>query len=86
MPKLYYTPTSCSASSFISAYTANVRIETEQIEFDAQHVKRWTKNGKIDLYAINPKGNLPTLVLDDGTILNENIAILQYIADLVSDC
>ena len=84
MPKLYYTPTSCGASSFIAAYTANVRIETEQVEFDAQHVKRWTKVGKVDFYSVNPKGNVPTLVLDDGTVLNENIASLQYIADLVS--
>ena len=37
----------------------------------------------VDYYTINPKGNVPCLVLDDGTILNENVATLQYIADQV---
>ncbi len=36
----------------------------------------------VDFYTVNPKGNVPTLVLDDGTILNENAATLQYISDL----
>jgi glutathione S-transferase len=37
----------------------------------------------VDFYTINPKGNVPTLILDDGTVLNENSAVLQYIADQV---
>jgi glutathione S-transferase len=36
----------------------------------------------VDFYSINPKGNVPALILDDGTVLNENAATLQYIADL----
>jgi glutathione S-transferase len=35
----------------------------------------------IDYYTINPKGNVPGLVLDDGTLLNEGAAVLQWIAD-----
>ena len=34
-----------------------------------------------DFYKINAKGNVPTIVLEDGTVLNENVATLQYIAD-----
>ncbi|KAJ3222263.1 hypothetical protein HDU81_010017, partial [Chytriomyces hyalinus] len=34
-----------------------------------------------DFYAINPKGNVPTIVLADETLLNENAATLQWIAD-----
>ncbi len=86
MPKLFYTDDSCSAASFIAAFTANVRIDTDQVEFDDQHsIKRLSKTDKADFHAINPKKNVPTLVLDDGTVLNENLAVLQYIADLVSE-
>ena len=34
-----------------------------------------------DFYKINPKGNVPAIILDDGTVLNENAATLQYIVD-----
>jgi glutathione S-transferase len=42
-----------------------------------------TALGDVDFYTINPKGNFPTIVLEDGTILNENAATLQYVADQV---
>ena len=74
--KLYYTPTSCGAASFIAAYVANVSLESEQVDL-REHK---TASGA-DFYKINPKGNVPCLILDDGTILNENAAVLQYIAD-----
>lgn len=76
MPKLYYTSTSCGAASFISAFTAGVQLETEQVDIRT-HV---TSSGA-DFYKINPKGNVPALVLDDGSVLNENIAVLLWIAD-----
>eukprot|EP00602_Paraphysomonas_sp_CaronLab_P006231 CAMPEP_0185024934 /NCGR_PEP_ID=MMETSP1103-20130426/8093_1 /TAXON_ID=36769 /ORGANISM="Paraphysomonas bandaiensis, Strain Caron Lab Isolate" /LENGTH=207 /DNA_ID=CAMNT_0027558031 /DNA_START=42 /DNA_END=665 /DNA_ORIENTATION=- len=77
MVKLYYTPTSCGAANFIAAKIAGVHLETEQVDISTHT----TASGK-DFYSINPKGNVPCLVLDDGTILNENAATLQYIADL----
>ena len=76
MTKLYYTPTSCAAASFIAAFTAGVNIEAEQV--DVRNKK--TASGA-DYFAINPKGNVPALVLDDGTLFNEGSAILQWIAD-----
>jgi glutathione S-transferase len=79
MPKLYYTPTSCGAASFIAAFAAGVNLETEQVDLRSHQ----TTSGK-DYYAINPKGNVPGLVLEDGTVLNEGAAVLQYIADQVS--
>jgi glutathione S-transferase len=79
MPKLYYTPTSCGAASFIAAFAAEVNLETEQVDLRSHT----TSSGK-DYYVINPKGNVPGLVLDDGTVLNEGAAVLQYIADQVS--
>eukprot|EP01040_Poterioochromonas_malhamensis_P021275 gene21275-25630_t len=76
MPKLYYTPTSCGAASFISAYVAGVGLETEEVDL-ATHK---TASGA-DFYAINPKGNVPAIVLDNGVVLNENAATLLFIAD-----
>ena len=76
--KLYYTPTSCGAASFIAAFTANVKLDCEQVALNTHR----TTSGA-DFYKINSKGNVPCVVLDDGTVLNENAAVLQYIADQV---
>jgi len=76
MVKLYYTPTSCAASSFICAFIAELKFECEVVDL----LTHTTESG-IDFYSINPKGNVPTIVLDDGTVLNENISCLEYIAD-----
>ena len=76
MPKLYYTPTSCGAASFITAVTAGVNLSCEQVDLYTGK----TASGA-DFSTINEKGNVPCLVLDDGTILNEGAAVLQWIAD-----
>jgi glutathione S-transferase len=80
MVKLYYTPTSCGASSFICAFLKRLTFDCEVVDL-ATHT---TESG-VDFYTINPKGNVPALVLDDGTLLNENIACLEYIADQESN-
>lgn len=80
MVKLYYTPTSCGASSFICAYIAGLNFECEAVDLATHKTESGT-----DFYTINPKGNVPALVLDDGTVLNENIACLEYIADKAGD-
>ena len=77
MVKLYYTPSSCGASSFICAFITGLNFECEIVDLGTHK----TESG-IDFYTINPKGNVPTLILDDGTILNENISCLEYILDL----
>ena len=77
MSKLYYTPTSCGASSFICAFIGNLNFDCEVVDL-ATHK---TESG-IDFYTINPKGNVPCIILEDNTILNENISCLEYIADL----
>jgi hypothetical protein len=78
MTKLYYTPTSCGAASFIAAFVAGVHIDTETVDLGTHK----THTGA-DYYAINPKGNVPGLVLDNGVVLNEGAAVLQYIGDQV---
>lgn len=74
--KLYYTPTSCGAASFITATIGGLSFDSETVDFETHK----TKSGA-DFYAVNPKGNVPTLAFADGSILNENVASLTYLAD-----
>jgi glutathione S-transferase len=74
--KLYYTPTSCGAANFLAASIGGLQFDSEVVDL-ATHK---TKSG-VDFYTINPKGNVPTVVLPDGTVLNENVATLTYLAD-----
>lgn len=78
MVKLYYTPTSCGAASFIAAHAANVNVECEQVDLGSHQ----TASGS-DFFSVNPKGNVPALAFHDGTVLNEGAAVLQWIADQV---
>lgn len=75
--KLYYLKGACSLASYISLLEAGQK-------FEAFEVERGTKNttdGK-NLADINPKGYVPALVLDDGTVLTENVNVLSYISTL----
>jgi glutathione S-transferase len=74
--KLYYSPGACSLSPHIVATEAGIPIELEKVDL----AKHQTASGK-DFMAINPKGYVPTLQLDDGSVLTEGPAIVQYLAD-----
>ena len=72
---LYFSPMACSLASRIALYEAGG--EARFIEVDAK-TKR-TLDGT-DYLQIYPLGLVPLLRLDDGSLLSENAAILQYIA------
>jgi glutathione S-transferase len=74
---LFYSPLACSMSGRIAL--AEAKAPVNLIEVDP-HTKRALSTGE-DYRAINPLGYVPALRLDDGTVLTENAAILQYIAD-----
>ncbi len=74
--KLYYSPGACSLSPHIVLREAGQTFEAEKVDLGSKK----TESGK-DFTAINPKGYVPTLVLDDGSVLTEGPAIVQYIAD-----
>ncbi|MGF1630261.1 MAG: glutathione transferase GstA [Kiloniellaceae bacterium] len=74
--KLYYLPGACSLASHIALREAGAAFDLERL--DKASMK--TESGA-DFLAINPKGYVPTLALDDGEVLTEGVAILQYIAD-----
>jgi len=76
--KLFYSPDTCGAASFIAAYSIGLNIDCEQVNIQTH----MTSSG-INFFTVNPKGNIPCLILDDGTMLNETVAVLNWIADKV---
>jgi glutathione S-transferase len=75
--KLYYAPHTCSLSPLI--VLNELGLPHELIKVDNQ-TKR-TADGR-DFRAINPKGYVAALELDNGEVLTEGPAIIQYLADL----
>jgi glutathione S-transferase len=79
MTKLFYSSSSCGAASFIAAYATGLNITCEKVDLGTHK----TSSGD-DFYLINAKGNLPCLLFDDGSVLNENFSVLSWIADQVA--
>lgn len=75
--KLYYSPGACSLSPHIVAREAGLELTLEKVDLATKK----TASGA-DFSAINPKGYVPALQLDDGRLLTEGPAIVQYLADL----
>lgn len=74
--KLYYSPGACSLSPHIVLREAGLNFDLERVDLSTKK----TRSGQ-DFNAINPKGQVPTLQLDDGGILTEGPAIVQFLAD-----
>jgi len=74
--KLYYMPGACSLSPHIVLRELGLPFELERVD-----TKAGKTAGGADYRALNPKGYVPTLVLDDGSRLTEGPAIVQYLAD-----
>ena len=74
---LYFSPLACSLATRIALYEAGA--EANYLEVDPK-TKVVQKDGS-DFRTVNPLGLVPTLRTDDGTVLTENAAILQYVAD-----
>lgn len=75
--KLYYAPDTCSLSPHI--VLRELALEFELVKVDNR--SKLTTDGR-DFRLINPKGYVAALELDDGQILTEGPAIVQYLADL----
>ncbi|MEM7747541.1 MAG: glutathione S-transferase N-terminal domain-containing protein [Pseudomonadota bacterium] len=71
--KFYYSPGSCALASHIVLAEAGANYEPIRIDFSSDQQKQ------PDYLAINPKGRVPSLITDDGT-LTETPAILAYLA------
>ena len=75
--KLYYSAGACSLSPHIVALEAGIALSLEKVDGKAKRTE-----GGADFWQINPKGYVPALALDNGELLTEGPAIVQYLADL----
>jgi glutathione S-transferase len=70
---LYLMPGACSLATHIALAWADA-------DYTVKRLTRETVRGAA-FREINPKGVVPALMLDDGAVLTESLAILEYIAD-----
>jgi glutathione S-transferase len=74
--KLYYSPGACSLSPHIVSRELGIPVELKKTS-----TKDKTVEGGGDYWKVNGKGYVPALELDNGQILTEGPAIVQYLAD-----
>lgn len=75
--KLYFAPNTCSFAPHIVLQELGLAYDLIRVN---NHTKRTSEGG--DFLAINPKGYVAALELDDGRVLTEGPALVQYLADL----
>jgi len=75
--KLYYAPAACSLAAHIVAREAGIPVELVKVDLGTH-----TLDDGTDYYTVNPRGYVPALRLDDGTLLTEVAALVQYLGDL----
>lgn len=75
--KLYFAPDTCSLSPHIVLRELDLPFELIRIN---NRTKRSADGG--DFYRVNPKGYVAALMLDDGQVITEGTAIVQYLTDL----
>ena len=74
--KLFYAPGACSLSPHIVLLEAGLPFAVEKTNLKSKKTEKGT-----DYLTVNPKGSVPALQLDDGQVLTEGPAIVQYLAD-----
>ena len=74
---LYFSPLACSMATRIAFYEAGANANFLEVDPKTKVV---LSDGS-DFRNVNPLGLVPTLRTDDGVVLTENAAILQYVAD-----
>ncbi len=74
--KLFFSPGACSLSPHIVLREIGQNFTLEKVDL----AQKKTESGK-DYLTINPKGQVPALLLEDGNLLTEGVAIVLYLAD-----
>jgi glutathione S-transferase len=75
--KLYYAPGACSLAPHIVAHEAGLNLELVKVDLGSHKVAE----GDGDFYAVNPKGYVPAIQLQNGELLTEVATLVQYLAD-----
>jgi glutathione S-transferase len=74
---LYYSPYACSFASHVLVREAQLDVRLVPVSLQRKQLADGS-----DYHAVAPKGQVPALRLDDGTLLTEGVAVLQMLADL----
>jgi glutathione S-transferase len=77
--KLYFATGTCSLSPRIVAEEAGITLDADRVNIG---VNPHRTSAGVDFSTIHPNGYVPALELDDGSLLTEGAAIVQYLADL----
>ena len=78
--KLYFAPGACSLSPHIVARELGLPVQLQKV-----NTKDKSMEGGGDFWKVNGKGYVPALELDNGQVLTEGPAIVQYLADQKPD-
>lgn len=73
---LYFSPLACSLATRIALYEAGAEAQFTCVDTKSKR----TLDGA-DYWSIAPMGQVPVLRTDDGLLLTENTAVLQYVAE-----
>ena len=74
--QLYFSPGACSLATHITLREAGLPFELKRADTKTKKLEDGS-----DFFAINSKGAVPALRLDNGQVLTEGVAIMQYLAD-----
>lgn len=79
--KLYYASGACSLSPHVALRESGLPFDLVRVDF----MRGKSLPDGTPFASVNPKGYVPALELDDGQLLTEGVAMVQYIADLVPE-
>jgi glutathione S-transferase len=73
---LYFAPLACSLATRIALYEAGADAQYTYVDMKTKRLADGS-----DFFDVTPMGQVVVLRTDDGVLLTENAAVLQYVAD-----